>query len=97
MYVDSDTGLESMSSAEAGANTRGEPMPPPRADAEQLRVEVCKLKNDKLDLLKQNIVSMRWSDVYILFSLLRCIQWQRTCLTLLIRLVESTNVARKLN
>ncbi|XP_073961913.1 rap GTPase activating protein 1 isoform X4 [Choristoneura fumiferana] len=55
VYVDSDTGLESMSSAEAGANTRGEPMPPPRADAEQLRVEVCKLKNDKLDLLKQNI------------------------------------------
>lgn len=96
MYVDSDTGLESMSSAEAGANTRGEPMPPPRADAEQLRVEVCKLKNDKLDLLKQNIVSMR-CDVYILFSLLRCIQRQRTCLTLLIRLVESTNVARKLN
>lgn len=46
-----------MSSAEAGANTRGEPMAVPRADADQLRQEVCRLKNDKLDLLKQNIVS----------------------------------------
>ncbi|XP_028156562.1 rap1 GTPase-activating protein 1-like isoform X2 [Ostrinia furnacalis] len=55
VYVDSDTGLESMSSAEAGANTRGEPMAAPRADADQLRQEVCRLKNDKLDLLKQNI------------------------------------------
>lgn len=45
VYVDSDTGLESMSSAEAA---RGE-----AADA--LRQEVCRLKNDKLDLLKQNI------------------------------------------
>ncbi|XP_026321677.1 rap1 GTPase-activating protein 1 isoform X2 [Hyposmocoma kahamanoa] len=56
VYVDSDTGLESMSSAEAGAaNTRGEPLVTQRADAEQLRQEVCRLKNDKLDLLKQNI------------------------------------------
>ncbi|XP_061719350.1 rap1 GTPase-activating protein 1 isoform X3 [Cydia pomonella] len=55
VYVDSDTGLESMSSAEAGANPRGEPPAAPRADAELLRQEVCKLKNDKLDLLKQNI------------------------------------------
>lgn len=58
VYVDSDTGLESMSSAEAGAaNTRGEPLVTQRGDAEQLRQEVCRLKNDKLDLLKQNIVS----------------------------------------
>lgn len=57
VYVDSDTGLESMSSAEAGAaNTRGEAALP-RGDADQLRQEVCRLKNDKLDLLKQNIVS----------------------------------------
>ncbi|XP_053611065.1 rap1 GTPase-activating protein 1 isoform X4 [Plodia interpunctella] len=57
VYVDSDTGLESMSSAEAGAGAgaaRGEPPAAPR-DAELLRQEVCRLKNDKLDLLKQNI------------------------------------------
>nr|XP_032518645.1 rap1 GTPase-activating protein 1 isoform X3 [Danaus plexippus plexippus] len=47
VYVDSDTGLESMSSADAGARE-------PR-DTDQLRIEVCRLKNDKLDLLKQNI------------------------------------------
>ncbi|XP_052743347.1 rap1 GTPase-activating protein 1 isoform X1 [Bicyclus anynana] len=51
VYVDSDTGLESMSSAEAGAR---EQHTTPR-DADQLRQEVCRLKNDKLDLLKQNI------------------------------------------
>ncbi|KAJ2945575.1 hypothetical protein O0L34_g397 [Tuta absoluta] len=56
VYVDSDTGLESMSSAEAGAaNTRGEAIANQRTDADQLRQEVCRLKNDKLDLLKQNI------------------------------------------
>ncbi|XP_045522430.1 rap1 GTPase-activating protein 1 isoform X1 [Pieris brassicae] len=54
VYVDSDTGLESMSSAEAGAANNREAMVPPR-DADQLRQEVCRLKNDKLDLLKQNI------------------------------------------
>ncbi|XP_049876492.1 rap1 GTPase-activating protein 1 isoform X2 [Pectinophora gossypiella] len=54
VYVDSDTGLESMSSAEAGAN-RGDVNAGQRGDAEQLRQEVCRLKNDKLDLLKQNI------------------------------------------
>ncbi|CAH0720339.1 unnamed protein product, partial [Brenthis ino] len=55
VYVDSDTGLESMSSAEAGATAaRDAPAPAPR-DAELLRQEVCRLKNDKLDLLKQNI------------------------------------------
>lgn len=54
VYVDSDTGLESMSSAEAATR---ENMGAPRTDADQLRQEVCRLKNDKLDLLKQNIVS----------------------------------------
>ncbi|CAK1586866.1 unnamed protein product [Parnassius mnemosyne] len=54
VYVDSDTGLESMSSAEAGA-ARGELAAAARGDAELLRQEVCRLKNDKLDLLKQNI------------------------------------------
>ncbi|KAG6443406.1 hypothetical protein O3G_MSEX002824 [Manduca sexta] len=59
LYVDSDTGLESMSSAEAGCAgagcaARGEAPPAPRAD-DLLRQEVCRLKNDKLDLLKQNI------------------------------------------
>lgn len=55
VYVDSDTGLESMSSAEAATR---ENMGAPRNDADQLRQEVCRLKNDKLDLLKQNIVSI---------------------------------------
>ncbi|XP_068617609.1 rap1 GTPase-activating protein 2 isoform X2 [Battus philenor] len=54
VYVDSDTGLESMSSAEAGA-ARGEVAAATRGDVELLRQEVCRLKNDKLDLLKQNI------------------------------------------
>ncbi|CAG4951783.1 unnamed protein product [Colias eurytheme] len=54
VYVDSDTGLESMSSAEVGAANNREQVLPPK-DAEQLRQEVCRLKNDKLDLLKQNI------------------------------------------
>ncbi|VVC90399.1 unnamed protein product [Leptidea sinapis] len=54
VYVDSDTGLESMSSAEAGAANNRDQMVQPR-DADQLRQEVCRLKNDKLDLLKQNI------------------------------------------
>ncbi|XP_026495700.1 rap1 GTPase-activating protein 1 isoform X2 [Nymphalis io] len=53
VYVDSDTGLESMSSAEAGANARDQHGGP--RDADLLRQEVCRLKNDKLDLLKQNI------------------------------------------
>ncbi|XP_048480994.1 rap1 GTPase-activating protein 1 isoform X7 [Plutella xylostella] len=56
IYVDSDTGLESMSSAEAGgAMARNDPPAVQRTDSEQLRQEVCRLKNDKLDLLKQNI------------------------------------------
>lgn len=59
VYVDSDTGLESMSSAEAGAACgacggagAGAGL---HAPADLLRQEVCRLKNDKLDLLKQNI------------------------------------------
>ncbi|XP_026725267.1 rap1 GTPase-activating protein 1 isoform X2 [Trichoplusia ni] len=64
VYVDSDTGLESMSSAEAGAACGGcgacgacGPCARPDLprDADALRQEVCRLKNDKLDLLKQNI------------------------------------------
>ncbi|XP_022822629.1 rap1 GTPase-activating protein 1 isoform X3 [Spodoptera litura] len=59
VYVDSDTGLESMSSAEAGAACGGCAAGTGREvtprDAEMLRQEVCRLKNDKLDLLKQNI------------------------------------------
>ncbi|GBP73223.1 hypothetical protein EVAR_100578_1 [Eumeta japonica] len=57
-YVDSDTGLESMSSAEAGgagAVNAVRDVPQRISDADQLRQEVCRLKNDKLDLLKQNI------------------------------------------
>lgn len=58
VYVDSDTGLESMSSAEACAGAgAGAVQLPQRADTDLLRQEVCRLKNDKLDLLRQNIVS----------------------------------------
>lgn len=72
-YVDSDTGLESMSSAEAtnkacdrcldGAagqtslitiNEMGKQM-------DTIKQEVTRLKCDKLDLLRQNVVS--WSDL----------------------------------
>ena len=76
VYVDSDTGLESMSSAEAGAacgacaggagggaGGRGEVTP---RDAEMLRQEVCRLKNDKLDLLKQNIVRIHRLDINLI-------------------------------
>lgn len=63
VYVDSDTGLESMSSAENNGNKTcsmcqdrpGSAAGGPATDA--LRQEVSKLKCDKLDLLKQNVVS----------------------------------------
>lgn len=69
--MDSDTGLESMSSAEATTkacslcldgvvNTSGM-MGPASAEAnmqiDNLRQEVTRLKCDKLDLLRQNVVS----------------------------------------
>lgn len=56
VYPDSDTGLESMSSAETHevgqCPQRGEP------ETEALRSEVTSLKCDKLDLLRQNVVSL---------------------------------------
>lgn len=63
MYVDSDTGLESMSSAEAAAcggcgGGGGGGGVAGTGAGDLLRQEVCRLKNDKLDLLKQNIVSI---------------------------------------
>ena len=67
-YIDSDTGLESMSSAEAttkacslcldgsqgimGSSPSNETM----VMIENLRQEVTRLKCDKLDLLRQNVV-----------------------------------------
>lgn len=71
VYVDSDTGLESMSSAEAGAANNREAIIPPR-DADQLRQEVCRLKNDKLDLLKQNIVSTTHIHSHFLYKVTIC-------------------------
>lgn len=55
VYPDSDTGLESMSSAE----THEVSQCPQRGDLENetLRTEVTRLKCDKLDLLRQNVVS----------------------------------------
>lgn len=69
-YIDSDTGLESMSSAEAttkacslcldgvqstimGSSPSNETI----VKIENLRQEVTRLKCDKLDLLRQNVVS----------------------------------------
>lgn len=66
IYVDSDTGLESMSSAEAATKAcalcaEDAPARPPHVDthAEQLRQEVNRLKCDKLDLLRQNVTCQR--------------------------------------
>lgn len=68
-YVDSDTGLESMSSAEAttkacslcldGVVASNNMIVPPEANIqiEGLKQEVTRLKCDKLDLLRQNVVS----------------------------------------
>lgn len=68
-YVDSDTGLESMSSAEATTKAcslcldgvvASNMMVPPEANMqiEGLKQEVTRLKCDKLDLLRQNVVSI---------------------------------------
>lgn len=69
-YVDSDTGLESMSSAEAttkacslcldGVVASSNMMVPPEANIQidGLKQEVTRLKCDKLDLLRQNVVSI---------------------------------------
>ena len=56
IYPDSDTGLESMSSAETHEATRC-PAKEGMTENETLRMEVTKLKCDKLDLLRQNVVS----------------------------------------
>lgn len=70
-YIDSDTGLESMSSAEAttkacslcldGSQTLmgSSPSNETMVMIENLRQEVTRLKCDKLDLLRQNVVSSR--------------------------------------
>lgn len=67
-YIDSDTGLESMSSAEAttkacslcldgSQSVMGTSPSETIAQIENLRQEVTRLKCDKLDLLRQNVVS----------------------------------------
>lgn len=60
-YIDSDTGLESMSSAETAAKAcsvcQERPMCMAGINGEALIQEVTRLKCDKLDLLKQNVVS----------------------------------------
>lgn len=72
VYIDSDTGLESMSSAEAMSSTKAacalcldgsqslmgsSPSNETIVMVENLRQEVTRLKCDKLDLLRQNVVS----------------------------------------
>jgi len=56
VYPDSDTGLESMSSAETHDTTRCTSKDG-IVENETLRMEVTRLKCDKLDLLRQNVVS----------------------------------------
>jgi hypothetical protein len=60
VYVDSDTGLESMSSAETphkACSLCSDTGEAGGRQAEALRQEVTRLKCDKLDLLRQNVVS----------------------------------------
>ncbi|XP_066994645.2 rap1 GTPase-activating protein 1 isoform X2 [Anabrus simplex] len=62
VYVDSDTGLESMSSAETTHKTCSLCMDGESSSARQmesLRQEVTRLKCDKLDLLRQNVTCQR--------------------------------------
>jgi RAP1 GTPase activating protein 1 len=65
-YIDSDTGLESMSSAETAAKAcsvcQDRPTSTTGPSAEVLAQEVAKLKCDKLDLLRQNVVSVGCDD-----------------------------------
>lgn len=71
--VDSDTGLESMSSAETPS---GKPCSMCCCDApnndsrvEGLRQDVTRLKCDKLELLRQNVVSLFFPHTYFSLSL----------------------------
>ena len=57
VYPDSDTGLESMSSAETHDTARCTAKDGV-LENENLRMEVTRLKCDKLDLLRQNVVSV---------------------------------------
>lgn len=61
-YIDSDTGLESMSSAETAAKAcsmcQERPGSTVGPNSEVLIQEVARLKCDKLELLKQNVVSI---------------------------------------
>jgi hypothetical protein len=69
VYVDSDTGLESMSSAETPHKACSLCLDTGEAggrQAEALRQEVTRLKCDKLDLLRQNVVSeVEWAMVWL--------------------------------
>lgn len=58
VYPDSDTGLESMSSAETHDPARCTSKDGV-VENDTLRMEVTRLKCDKLDLLRQNVVSKR--------------------------------------
>ncbi|KAK0179290.1 hypothetical protein PV327_005055 [Microctonus hyperodae] len=58
VYPDSDTGLESMSSAETHETTRCN-VKDGINEMDNLRQEVTRLKCDKLDLLRQNVTCQR--------------------------------------
>lgn len=89
-YIDSDTGLESMSSAEAttkacslclegvqGTIMGSSPSNETIMMIENLRQEVTRLKCDKLDLLRQNVVSSDWAEQELELSTNCCIIFYR--------------------
>lgn len=60
VYADSDTGLESMSSAETPIKVCSLCLDSSDGKAaEALKQDVARLKNDKLELLRQHVVSFR--------------------------------------
>lgn len=69
-YIDSDTGLESMSSAETAAKAcsvcqQERPGSTTGPTNETLLQEVNRLKCDKLDLLRQNVVCLGGLVLYL--------------------------------
>lgn len=72
-YIDSDTGLESMSSAETAAKAcsvcQERPNSTTGPNQDNLAMEVTRLKCDKLDLLRQNVVSFFFNFKLILTNL----------------------------
>lgn len=71
VYPDSDTGLESMSSAETHDTARCTSKDGV-VENDTLRMEVTRLKCDKLDLLRQNVVSKKIDSNGNLIIIINC-------------------------